>query len=419
VVVVVVILGVIGGGWYLLGPGTDSEQGPAQEPTTPYEHYQAGMAALRISYRSPEQMDRAEDHFRRALALDARYATAYAALAQLYWRRFRFSGDAAWLDQAMSNANRALDLNDQLTFGRATRGLILSAQGEREAAREEFEKVLTLDPTNADAHRGLGDYYRVEDDTEAAEAAYQEAIRLRPEDAELHTALGALLYDQARYPQAEAAFRKALEIDPEDADGHGSLAAVYHMQGNYPEAAASLQEALQIRPNARSYANLGTLYFFQGLYQEALTAYQKAIESGANNYIIWGNLGDAYRWTPGNHEKSREAFEIALRQLEEKLAASPQDTSWRALRALYLAKMEEGERALAELAQLEAGEKPDAVALFNATLAAEIAGNRDLALSFLRQALVAGYSLVEIRGEPELAKLREDPRFHYLVSGLS
>jgi tetratricopeptide (TPR) repeat protein/predicted Ser/Thr protein kinase len=384
-------------------------------PATAYDHYRQGMAALELHHR-PGQIDRAVDSFRRAGALDAGYAPAHAGLARAYWRKFREEKDRAWLEKARGNALRALELDGQLTAARVSLALIGLAEGEREAAKRQIDEVLALDPANADAHRALADYHVAAGDPAAAEAAYRKAVELRPGDLDLHSNLGSLYYRLGRYADAEAAFLRAGGLDPADYSSHKNLAAVYHMQGRYAEAARSLQKALEIKADPRVYGNLGTLYFFQGLYPQAVAAFEKAVELGANDYQAWGNLGDAYRWTPGNEDQGKEAYRTAVHLLKEEIGKGTESPVLRARLANYLAKRGNGEEALRELRRLEGTAGTDGAACFNATQAAEIAGARDLALAFLRQTLAAGYSLEEIRKDPELSGLRKDPRFHRLMT---
>jgi serine/threonine-protein kinase len=300
-----------------------------------------------------------------------------------------------------------------LTAAQVTRGFIRLTAGENEEARADFEEVIALDPSNPEAHIGLGNYHRTEGEVEAAETAYRRAAELRPENHGPWEALGILYYRNARYADAEIAFSESVARAPDLVGAYRNLAAVQHMQGRYSEAAASLQRALEIDPDPRTYSNLGTLYFFQGLYQKALTAFESAIEEGANDYRIWGNLGDAYRWTAGNEDKAREAFETAIRLVREAIADTGPDSEKHGLLAEFLAKTEDADGALAELQEFESSDPYD---YFNAAQAAEIAGSRDLALELLEQALAAGLSLEEVRKDPELAELRKDSKWQLLLT---
>lgn len=385
-------------------------------PRSAYRHWSEGQQAFERYWR-PGHLDQAVEAFELAIAADDDYAPGYAALARALWRRWRGTRDAQWLDQALANAERAVALDPLLTDGRVTLGLIQLARGDHEEARSLFDEVLMRDPANADAQRGLGDLASAEGDLPAAEAAYREAVRLRPNDLELTSLQGTIHYRSGRYDAASEAFAREIEIDPESSSGYKNLAAVEHMRGRYGEAARLLQHALAIKPEEAVYTNLGTLYFYQGLYQQSREALEKAVDLGAQSYWVWGNLGDAYRWTPGNEAKADEAFGTALFQIAEALRANPADPALSALVAEYRAKRGDTAGASAALDALDALEaEMDVDTLFNATQAAEVAGDRDRALAYLARALDAGFGREEIAREPDLADLRGDPRYQPLIA---
>ena len=53
---------------------------------------------------------------------------------------------------------------------------------------------------------------------------------------------------------------------------------------------------------------------------------------------------------------------------------------------------------------------------WEAALVYELGGNRDLAIKALRDAMIAGQALEEVKREPALANLRSDPRFAQLMT---
>src|SRR5205823_329543 len=123
--------------------------------------------------------------------------------------------------------------------------------------------------------------------------------------------------------------------------------------------------------------NLGTLRFYQGRYADSVAAFEKATTLGANNSEIWGNLGDAYRWTPGDAEKATQAYGEALRLIKDEISKDPADTDLRAMQAMYLAKSGHKEAALQSLQPLEQAAKKPPSALFHAGIVYEICGQRD------------------------------------------
>lgn len=388
-----------------------------ETPLTAHQQYRVGMESLE-RYERPGAIDEAIDAFQRALALDPESSAAYAGLALGYWRQYDFaSRDPHWLEQAEAAAERAVELNDHLASARISRGLVSAALGRGDEAMTDFETALALDPTSADAHRGMARVHAARGELEAAEAAYRQALELRPDDRELHDLLGSLLFRTGRYREAERAFRRSIELAPESLIGYRNLSSSLFMQGRYPEAAEAIQQALEIEELPSLYTNLGAVFFNQGLYPRAVAAFEKSLDlaGGAHDYRIWANLADAYRWTPDNESKSREAYGRAIQLLAPLLERSPDDASLRSRLALYEAKRGRCEQAIAELASPVAVPGADASSRFRRAVASEVCGRREEALAELRVALAAGFSRIEVEADPELLGLRADRRYHELL----
>ncbi len=386
-----------------------------------HELYQRGMKALE-RYDRKGNIDRAIDDFQRALAIDEEYAPALAGLAWGYWRDSLFGSlDAQRPQQAMAAARRAVELNEHLAVARVSLGMALLATGRGEEAAREFEKALQIEPGKADAHFGLARLLDAQGDLSQAEEHIRHAIAARPEGWYYHTWLGTLQHKSGRYEEAEVAFQHSRELAPNNIVVLRNLGGVFYQQGDLSAAANQFQQALQIQPSSTLYNNLGMIYFVQGLYPEALSAFKEAVETGggSNNYLMWGNLGDAYRWTPDHERQAREAYSHAVRLLQLRLDATPQDLTLRTRRVLYLAKRGDCDQALTEVATGEAlAADEDASAWFRLTVANEVCDRREAALKALDAALRAGYSITDVEADPELLGLRQDVRYHRLVLGL-
>lgn len=392
---------------------------PAVQPT-PYTLYQQGMADLDQSCRKGN-LDRAIDSFQRVLAQDKDHAAAHAALAKAYWlKRQTASRDPMWLDQALSMAKRAVALDSYLAAAQISSGLALGSAGRHEEAMQYIERALALEPRNGDAYYAAGRIYGSQGKSKEAEEAYKKAIEVQPNNLYFDE-LGSLYFRMGRTEEAIAAFRRSIEIAPDCSVGYRNLGAAFFAQGDLAEAAFQFQKALQIQPDATLYANLGTLHFSQGLYQQSVEAFEKALETagGSNNYMIWGNLGDAYRWTPDKKERARDAYLTAIQILREQLRSTPGDPTLRSRLALYLAKRGDLARALEELDKLEGFPYKDASSWFRMAVAYEVGTRREKALAALAQALRAGLSVEEVKKDPELLGLRSDAQYHRLIAGLS
>jgi serine/threonine-protein kinase len=147
-------------------------------------------------------------------------------------------------------------------------------------------------------------------------------------------------------------------------------------------------------------------------------AFEKAVELGANRSLYWGNLADAYRWTPGRRGDSIGAYDRAIALLREDIKKQPAVVELRSRLAVYLVKSNRADEAVSLIKEL--GNEPSLTTpvLIHLTIVNELAKDRDSALKWLERALKAGYSEKELANEPELASLRADSRYHRLLTAV-
>jgi serine/threonine-protein kinase len=398
------------------GPGAAGGLKPLDVSASTYELFQQGSTFLE-RYDKEENLNGAIQDFQAALAKDPNYSPAYAGLGLAYLMKYQANRDKQLLDTAFSNAKQAVDLNGQLADNRVSLGRVLVEKADADKAEAELKQALMVDPLNAGAHRGLGDVERVRKHWTEAETFYKKAIDLRPKDWDLRLTLGNFYFRQSRYAEAEQAFAEVTRLVPDCYLGYRNLGGAYHMQAHFAEASAEFQKALQIKPSASTYSNLGTSLFFQGLYQQSVVAMEKAVEMGANNVQNWINLGDAYRWTPGNEDKAKDVYRTAIKMIRGELSAKANDADLRSRLALCMAKSGEKKQALEEAAAVEALDRTASV-LSRLVTVYEVCGQRRQALDSMAAALKAGYSMEEFSRDPELLELRKDPGFHKLVAML-
>jgi tetratricopeptide (TPR) repeat protein len=385
-----------------------------------YELYEQGQAALR-RYDKPGNLDEAIADFRRIIGRVPTHAAAHAALARACQLKFlNQSKDRMWLDQALPLAERAVALDGYLASARVSLGWVYTSLGRLDEATREIEKAIQLEPGNADAQYALGAVDEARTQLDLAEAAFQRAITLRP-DRQFYDALGALYLRTGRVAPAIAAFQSSIRLAPDGFAGYRNLGVAYYTQGDLAKAAAQFQKALEIQPQPSLYSNLGGLYFAQGLYPQAAQAYEQALElpGGANDYLFWGNLGDACRFLPEGSARAREAYSRALQLLADRLRATPQDATLLSRRALYLAKRGDCKPALAAGGEIERLAQKDGAGQFRLVVADEVCGRREPALAMLEKALHNGYPLAEAQRDPELLALRGDVRYHRLLVRLA
>ena len=357
--------------------------------------------------------------FQTVLGRDPNNAAATAGLSLALFRRYtEEETDPTTLKQASAAAKLALSLDGELALSHVAAAWGYGYAGNKAAAYRHYRTALTLESNNVLAEEGLARLYRQDGREADAIALYRKGIAQHPDYGLFYGELGRIYFDRADFARAETLFRKSIALAPDNVYGYANLSAVQHMQGRTADAVLTIQQGLRVRPQPMLYSNLGTYLYFLGQYPQAAQAFERLtrIDGNSQDFLMWGNLADAYRWSPGKEDKARTAYRLALRYLDVRLKETPRDPMRNVIAALYHAKL--GERAPAIAALDIALAKPTAAILFQAAVAREILGQRGQALALLTAALKAGYPRVEIDNEPELTLLRQDLRYQQsLVEG--
>ena len=179
-----------------------------------------------------------------AIALDPRYAAAYAelAMAEAYWADN--GGEPADVDRALADADQAIVLAPKLPDGYVARGWM-----------RLFQKW----------------------DWPGAQADLEKAIKLDAGDSTTERRYGGLLASLGRIPEAISAAKNAIDMDPLSNAAWGNLGVYYNGIGQYADARKALNRAIEINPDS-VYArwNLGLTELLEGHADQALTAFTES-----------------------------------------------------------------------------------------------------------------------------------------------
>jgi adenylate cyclase len=221
---------------------------------------------------------RAAEVLRQALSLDANYAPAHAALADVYMLLGEQGG--------------------------------LQRQDARSLAADAIREALARDPNLAEAYTSLGIWkLHYEWNWEASERAFQRALALSPGYSAGHQRYGRSLGFVGRYDEALRSLHRARELDPLSVPVNAYLGQIYLFARRYQEAERELRKALELDPNhPLTHHNLGELYLAQGRIDAAVGELEESVaRSGKptqSHYLAV--LG----WAYARAHRRREATEI-------------------------------------------------------------------------------------------------------------
>jgi len=379
-----------------------------------YNSYLQGRGYLQ-NYDQAENLDSAIAAFESALALDPNYSLAYAGLGQAHWEKYQAAHDMKSVDAARQACQRALTLDEQLAAPHVCMGQLESGTGEYEKAVAEFERALTIEPTNDDAYRSLADAYESLGQPAKAEETCQRAIDLRPQYWAGYNWLGTFYYRDARYADAASMFSRVVALAPNSFRGYSNLGAVYYYQGRYADAIAMLQHSIGIRPSADAFSNLGNAHFYLRQYDASVNAYERAVQLSQNNYILWWNLADGYYWDSAKRAQADQAYRKTISLAHEALRINPRDAYALGVVAYCHAMLGERKSALDYLEQGLKLAPQDSEMRFKAALIYNQFGDTAQTLAWLTKALAGGFSVTIVRDTPNFDLLRSNPRFEALL----
>ncbi len=137
------------------------------------------------------------------------------------------------------------------------KGAVHAGLTEYEAAINSYEKVLSLDSSDADALYNLANAYRNTSRLEEAIGFYRKALERKPSFSDGHNNLGISLLDSGQVENAIAVFKKVLTIDPNYAEAYNNLANAYLTIGEIDFAIENYLCAMRKNPlYAEAFVNL-------------------------------------------------------------------------------------------------------------------------------------------------------------------
>jgi|SRR5579872_1453839 len=262
--------------------------------------------------------------FDRAIARDPGYAEAYAGLADSYLvLGGGYLPDIETYNKARAAALKALELDDTLSDA-YTSLAYEKFVNERDmaGADEDYQRALTLDANNANAHHWYGIYLSAMRRHDEAIQHINRALELDPLAIGIRYNAGWIYMVAGRTDEALAIALRALEMDPSSAPAHGTLGAVYLAKGEYDRAIAEVRAAQSLRADHSPYlVEVAQIYAIEGKKEQARKLLASALAdhgwskvapySFALTYASLGEKDKAFYWLKRSvNDHSCTAMEI-------------------------------------------------------------------------------------------------------------
>jgi serine/threonine protein kinase/tetratricopeptide (TPR) repeat protein len=314
-----------------------------------FEAYSRGVLNMRSAGR--DAMDRAIALFERAVQLDPKYASAWAALGGAYTLKGGFLGMPSLLEKAIEPLRRALRLNPSLVNAHVWLGSALSGLGKLDEGLASLRMAVTIEPDNADAHQTLARaYWLTKGMVAEGIAELRKALALNPEAGYTHLQLSMLEALSGNLDAAEDSARQAIELQERAMSGtegllivgaHSRLGYVHYLRGDYDAAYAEFRRelewvntsdhSLRERTVIELHQKLSAVHNARGEEGEAIRfgdlaiqAHARRVAAGADDPATRYYIAAIYA-RRGDVERTREHLALPLSRL-------PQFTRWRIAR---------------------------------------------------------------------------------------
>jgi serine/threonine-protein kinase len=261
-------------------------------PTKSTEAHQLYLRArFLMEKRTADDVKKAAEYFKQAIAQDPIYAATYAGLADCYvlLPNWEPGSHAAYLSKARAAANQALQIDSDLADAHVSLGMIAFKETlDLQEARREFERAIQLNPNYALAHYWLA--YSVLlalGDHERAIAGLERAIELDPVSSIINTNLGTAYIQARRYPEAIAQLRKTIELEPRFGYAHAMLGVALELTGSLDEAFTEYEKCYNLGDH-RGLMMMAHVHGLKGDRAKALQSLEQAKQLSSPHIWAYG-----------------------------------------------------------------------------------------------------------------------------------
>jgi tetratricopeptide (TPR) repeat protein len=263
-------------------------------------------ACLAAAHEDGQELDEAEDCFRKALAAEPNEILTLTSLGGLLSRRGR-------LEEAQKLLEAARDQAPKFAMVRARLESVYYRQGKLDDAVRELQKYCELVPDSPEGYTDLGTIYLEQKKVPEAAALFRKACEVSPKVSKSHMNLGIALEKLGDFAGAASSYATAVRLQPDFYQARAGLGVALIRLGHKDEGLAQLQEAVRIEPGfVQGHALLGRALANLGYFQRAATHLGEAVRLDPKNASAWFDLGKVQQrlGQPEAAESFRRAREL-------------------------------------------------------------------------------------------------------------
>jgi TolB-like protein/Flp pilus assembly protein TadD len=243
-----------------------------------YDEYLMGLYFW--NKRSRDDLEKAIDHFGRAVEKDPNFALAYALMSDCYYLQltYRYDSRPEVIQKAKAAAERALLLDDSIAEAHVATAMVQlymkdgqPAESDHQAGIDSLRRAIALNPNLAIAHQRYAWVLAAFGPLDDSLREMRRAQELDPLSHVNNIGLGSsLLYARQYYEALEYCY-KAAELAPNHAPVQNWLAFAYFLNGMYQQAIEHYQKVRELNPaeNGNVLASIAAALVSSGRKSEA------------------------------------------------------------------------------------------------------------------------------------------------------
>ena len=301
-----------------------------------YEHFMRGRYLW--NKRTRDSLMLSVSSFERAIAIDPRYALAYAGLATSWIHAgLRAAVSQSFrpreaMPKARAAAEKALALDDSLSEAHAALGQVLVVyEWKREEGLRELRRAMELNPNDQNATHwyamalaGLGRF-------DEALAQIQRARDIDPLAVIVDANIGFILYRAGRYAEAVTHLRRTVATEPDFVMSRYRLALACEAHGLLDEALEHFRAMHPSDDDPLAFTGIARTLALMGRHAEARQQLARVLEIARTAYVPAALIAAVYM-ALDDVDRTFEYLELGLEERAIMLLWLPFDRHWDGLR---------------------------------------------------------------------------------------
>jgi protein O-GlcNAc transferase len=173
-------------------------------------------------------------------------------------------------------------------------GVLAAQRRDHRRATELILKAIEINPLSSIFYCNLANALQGLQQYDEAVIRYEQAIHLQPDYTEAYYNRGVALQAASKFSEAIDSYRQAIHLNPDYAEAYNNLGFIEQELGDPIAGQASYLKALELKPDlVEAHNNLGNILHLQGDAEGAISRFQRAIQLNPSYVQAWFNCGNA------------------------------------------------------------------------------------------------------------------------------